>query len=102
LELPARKAAQMQPGFKELIEVKGERCRPPAPKRRSVIICSKTFATLETLTSAHAARDWSLRQLGDERAVARHFIAASTTGEAISKFGIDAVNMSDFWGWSND
>jgi glucose-6-phosphate isomerase len=63
------------------------------------IICSKTFTTLETLTNAHTARAWSLRTLGDERAVSRHFVAVSTNAEGVSKFGIDTENMFGFWDW---
>ncbi|MBK7059425.1 MAG: glucose-6-phosphate isomerase [Rubrivivax sp.] len=63
------------------------------------IVCSKTFTTQETLTNAHAARAWSLQQLGDERAVARHFVAVSTHAEAVTQFGIAAENMFGFWDW---
>jgi glucose-6-phosphate isomerase len=63
------------------------------------IVCSKTFTTLETLTNAHAARDWCVARLGDERAVARHFVAVSTNTEGVQKFGIDAANMFGFWDW---
>jgi len=63
------------------------------------IICSKTFTTLETLTNAHAARAWSVAALGDESAVARHFVAVSTNAEGVAKFGIDTANMFGFWDW---
>ncbi|WP_158881162.1 glucose-6-phosphate isomerase [Rhodanobacter sp. L36] len=63
------------------------------------IICSKTFTTLETLTNAHAARAWSVKALGDESAVAKHFVAVSTNDEGVSKFGIDTANMFGFWDW---
>jgi glucose-6-phosphate isomerase len=64
------------------------------------IVCSKTFTTLETLTNAHAARDWCLQQLGgDERAVAKHFVAVSTNATEVEKFGIDTANMFGFWDW---
>ncbi|HET7611106.1 MAG TPA: glucose-6-phosphate isomerase [Rhodanobacteraceae bacterium] len=64
------------------------------------IVCSKTFTTLETLTNAHAARDWCLEALGgDEAAVARHFVAVSTNAEEVAKFGIDTDNMFGFWDW---
>jgi glucose-6-phosphate isomerase len=63
------------------------------------IICSKTFTTLETITNAHAARAWSLRALGDEAAVAKHFVAVSTNAAEVSKFGIDTANMFEFWDW---
>jgi glucose-6-phosphate isomerase len=69
------------------------------PEETLFIICSKTFTTLETLTNAHAARAWSLRKLGDEQAVARHFVAVSTNTEGVAKFGIDTANMFGFWDW---
>ncbi len=63
------------------------------------IVCSKTFTTLETLTNAHSARDWCLRALGDEAAVRRHFVAVSTNAKGVAEFGIDPVNMFEFWDW---
>src|SRR5277367_4582623 len=63
------------------------------------IISSKTFTTLETMTNAHTARDWSLKKLGDEKAVAKHFVAVSTNAAEVSKFGIDTANMFGFWDW---
>ncbi len=63
------------------------------------IISSKTFTTLETMTNAHTARDWALKQLGDEKAVAKHFVAVSTNAEGVAKFGIDTANMFGFWDW---
>jgi len=64
------------------------------------IVSSKTFTTLETMTNAHSARDWSLRGLaGDAKAVARHFVAVSTNAEKVAKFGIDTANMFEFWDW---
>jgi glucose-6-phosphate isomerase len=63
------------------------------------IIASKTFTTLETMTNAGTARQWTLRSLGDERAVARHFVAVSTNAEEVKKFGIDTANMFGFWDW---
>ena len=69
------------------------------PEETLFIICSKTFTTLETLTNAHAARAWSLRKLGDDLAVRRHFVAVSTNGEGVSQFGIDTANMFGFWDW---
>ena len=63
------------------------------------IICSKTFTTEETLTNAHAARRWCLRVLGDERAIARHFVAVSTNADAVRAFGIDTAHMFGFWDW---
>jgi glucose-6-phosphate isomerase len=63
------------------------------------IIASKTFGTLETLTNATSARDWVVGELGDERAVARHFVAVSTNAEKVAAFGIDTDNMFGFWDW---
>ena len=63
------------------------------------IISSKTFSTLETLTNARSARDWVVRQLGSEDAVARHFVAVSTNEERVTEFGIDPANMFGFWDW---
>jgi glucose-6-phosphate isomerase len=70
------------------------------PAETLFIISSKTFTTLETMTNAQTARDWSLKGLGgDEKAVARHFVAVSTNGAAVAKFGIDTANMFGFWDW---
>ena len=63
------------------------------------IISSKTFTTLETMTNARTAREWSLRTLGNDQAVARHFVAVSTNAEEVTKFGIDPTNMFGFWDW---
>jgi glucose-6-phosphate isomerase len=63
------------------------------------VVCSKTFTTLETMTNAHTARDWVLKALGDEKAVARHFVAVSTNSEKVEEFGIDSANMFGFWDW---
>jgi glucose-6-phosphate isomerase len=63
------------------------------------IISSKTFTTLETMTNAHTARDWALQSLKDTAAVAKHFVAVSTNGEQVAKFGIDPANMFEFWDW---
>ena len=64
------------------------------------LVASKTFTTLETMTNAHTARDWSLAGLGgDERAVAKHFVAISTNAKEVAKFGIDTANMFGFWDW---
>jgi len=76
-----------------------EATRDLDPAETLFIISSKTFTTLETLTNAHAAREWSLRALGDERAVARHFVAVSTNATEVEKFGIDTANMFEFWDW---
>jgi glucose-6-phosphate isomerase len=63
------------------------------------VICSKTFGTLETLTNAASARDWLIERLGDEAAVAKHFVAVSTNAEKVAAFGIDTANMFEFWDW---
>ncbi|ART21709.1 glucose-6-phosphate isomerase [Corynebacterium striatum] len=63
------------------------------------IVASKTFTTQETLTNAHAARAWLIEQLGDEAAVAKHFVAVSTNAEKVAAFGIDTENMFGFWNW---
>ncbi|MEZ5890046.1 MAG: glucose-6-phosphate isomerase [Xanthobacteraceae bacterium] len=64
------------------------------------IISSKTFTTLETMTNAHSAREWSLAGLGgDTQAVAKHFVAVSTNAEKVAEFGIDTANMFEFWDW---
>ncbi|MGQ5522992.1 glucose-6-phosphate isomerase [Chitinimonas sp. PSY-7] len=69
------------------------------PATTLVIIASKTFTTQETLTNAKAARQWLVNTLGDESAVAKHFVAVSTNAEAVSAFGIDTANMFGFWNW---
>jgi glucose-6-phosphate isomerase len=69
------------------------------PEETLFIVSSKTFTTLETMTNAHTAREWSLRALGDEQAVARHFVAVSTNAAEVEKFGIDTANMFGFWDW---
>jgi glucose-6-phosphate isomerase len=70
------------------------------PAETLFIISSKTFTTLETMTNAHTAREWSLKGLGgDEKAVAKHFVAVSTNEAEVSKFGIDTANMFEFWDW---
>ncbi|QDQ15493.1 glucose-6-phosphate isomerase [Streptomyces spectabilis] len=63
------------------------------------IIASKTFTTIETITNAKAARSWLLASLGDEAAVAKHFVALSTNAEKVADFGIDTANMFEFWDW---
>jgi glucose-6-phosphate isomerase len=63
------------------------------------VVCSKTFTTLETLTNARAARAWALQALGDEKAIAKHFVAVSTNAVDVAKFGIDTDNMFRFWDW---
>src|SRR6201986_5294758 len=70
------------------------------PAETLFIVSSKTFITLETMTNAHSARDWSLKGLGgDTKAVAKHFVAVSTNAAKVSEFGIDTENMFEFWDW---
>jgi glucose-6-phosphate isomerase len=76
-----------------------EATRDADPAETLFVIASKTFTTLETLTNAHSARDWLLGGLGDQAAVAKHFVAVSTNGEKVSEFGIDTDNMFGFWDW---
>jgi len=76
-----------------------EATRDLDPAETLFIISSKTFTTLETMTNAHTAREWSLRALGDDKAVAKHFVAVSTNAAEVAKFGIDTQNMFGFWDW---
>jgi glucose-6-phosphate isomerase len=69
------------------------------PAETLFIVSSKTFTTLETLTNARTARDWLVGGLGDESAVARHFVAVSTNAAKVAEFGIDPANMFGFWDW---
>jgi glucose-6-phosphate isomerase len=76
-----------------------EATRDLEPPETLFVVASKTFTTLETLTNAHTARAWLLRALGDDRGVARHFVAVSTNAAEVRKFGIDIDNMFPFWDW---
>src|SRR5487761_2237276 len=77
-----------------------EATRDLDPAETLFIVASKTFTTLETMTNAHTAREWSLKGLGgDRKAVARHFVAVSTNATKVSEFGIDTANMFGFWDW---
>ncbi|HTN43193.1 MAG TPA: glucose-6-phosphate isomerase [Nitrospiria bacterium] len=77
-----------------------EAIRDLDPAETLLIVSSKTFTTLETMTNARTARDWALKGLGgDEKAVARHFVAVSTNTAEVSKFGIDPASMFGFWDW---
>ncbi len=69
------------------------------PESTLFIVASKTFTTQETMTNAHTARAWLIKELGDEAAVARHFVAVSTNTAGVSQFGIDTANMFEFWDW---
>ncbi|HEY5362427.1 MAG TPA: glucose-6-phosphate isomerase [Streptosporangiaceae bacterium] len=76
-----------------------EATRDLAADETLFIISSKTFGTLETLTNATSARDWVVSELGDEAAVAKHFVAVSTNAQRVAEFGIDPANMFEFWDW---
>ena len=77
-----------------------EATRELDPAETLFIVSSKTFTTLETMTNAHTARDWLLAGLGgNEKAIAKHFVAVSTNAEGVAKFGIDTANMFGFWDW---
>ncbi len=70
------------------------------PAETLFIVSSKTFTTLETMTNAHSARNWSLAGLGgNEKSIAKHFVAVSTNAAEVTKFGIDTANMFEFWDW---
>jgi glucose-6-phosphate isomerase len=72
------------------------------PAATLVIVSSKTFTTLETLTNARTVRDWLLAGLGERAgpdAVSRHFVAVSTNAQEVAEFGIDTANMLEFWDW---
>jgi len=77
-----------------------EATRDLDPAETLFIVSSKTFTTLETMTNAQSARDWSLGGLGgDAKAVAKHFVAVSTNAGKVAEFGIDPTNMFQFWDW---
>ena len=77
-----------------------EAVRDLDPSETLFIISSKTFTTLETMTNAQTARAWSLAGLaGDEKSVAKHFVAVSTNAAEVTRFGIDTANMFEFWDW---
>src|SRR5262249_4094268 len=77
-----------------------EAVRDLDPTETLFVVSSKTFTTLETMTNAHTARAWLLSGLGgDESAIAKHFVACSTNGAEVGKFGIDTANMFGFWDW---
>ncbi|MEP7309030.1 MAG: glucose-6-phosphate isomerase [Acidobacteriota bacterium] len=90
-------------GFRFVSNVDGtdfaEATRDLDPAETLFIVSSKTFTTLETMTNARTARQWTLDALGDERAIARHFVAVSTNAEQVAAFGIDTERMFGFWDW---
>jgi glucose-6-phosphate isomerase len=90
--------------FRFVSNVDGTDCveavRDLDPAETLFVVSSKTFTTLETMTNANAARDWSTKGLGgDSRSVAKHFVAVSTNATEVAKFGIDTANMFEFWDW---
>jgi glucose-6-phosphate isomerase len=76
-----------------------EATRDIDPAETLFIISSKTFTTLETMTNAATARAWAVKGLGDEAAVAKHFVAVSTNTAGVENFGINTANMFEFWDW---
>jgi len=77
-----------------------EAVRDLDPAETLVIVSSKTFTTLETMTNAQSARAWLLDGFGgDVKAVAKHFVAVSTNAGEVATFGIDTANMFGFWDW---
>ena len=98
-----RHVADRQLTFRFVSNVDGtdfvEATRDLDPSETLFVISSKTFTTLETLTNARSAREWLLAKLGDQAAVARHFVAVSTNAAEVSAFGIDTANMFGFWDW---
>ncbi|GHE89253.1 glucose-6-phosphate isomerase [Streptomyces griseoluteus] len=76
-----------------------EALRDLDPAETLFIVASKTFTTVETITNATSARTWLLDALGDDKAVAKHFVALSTNAEKVTAFGIDVDNMFEFWDW---
>jgi glucose-6-phosphate isomerase len=77
-----------------------EAVRDLNPEETLFIVSSKTFTTIETMTNAHTARQWSLAAFGgDTKSVARHFVAVSTNAKVVKDFGIDTEQMFEFWDW---
>ncbi|HXE99037.1 MAG TPA: glucose-6-phosphate isomerase [Solirubrobacterales bacterium] len=98
-----RHYASREMGFRFVSNVDGtdfaEATRGLDPAETLFIVCSKTFTTLETMTNAITAREWVLAGLGDEAAIAKHFVAVSTNAEGVAGFGIDTNQMFGFWDW---
>jgi len=70
------------------------------PAEKLFVVCSKTFTTLETITNATTAREWLVSAFeGDQKSVAKHFVAVSTDSSKVAQFGIDPLNMFEFWDW---
>ncbi|MFH8281599.1 glucose-6-phosphate isomerase [Streptomyces antibioticus] len=77
-----------------------EAVRDLDPAETLFIVASKTFTTIETITNATSARSWLVEALGgDDKAVAKHFVALSTNAGKVADFGIDTANMFEFWDW---
>ena len=76
-----------------------EATRDLAADETLFVVSSKTFTTLETMTNAHTARAWAIAALGEETAIAKHFVAVSTNADEVARFGIDTDNMFGFWDW---
>ncbi|MAE71224.1 MAG: glucose-6-phosphate isomerase [Gemmatimonadetes bacterium] len=76
-----------------------EKSRDLDPEETLFVVSSKTFTTQETMTNAHSARSWLLRKLRSKEAIKRHFVAVSTNREGVEAFGIDPMNMFEFWDW---
>ncbi|HWD73670.1 MAG TPA: glucose-6-phosphate isomerase [Solirubrobacteraceae bacterium] len=76
-----------------------EATRDLNPEETLFVVSSKTFTTLETMTNARSAREWTLATLRDEAAIAKHFVAVSTNADKVAEFGIDTKNMFGFWEW---
>jgi glucose-6-phosphate isomerase len=76
-----------------------EATRDLDPSETLFVVSSKTFTTLETMTNAQTAREWVLGAMGDEAAIAKHFVAVSTNAREVEAFGIDTANMFGFWEW---
>lgn len=101
--LALRHYSQRDIAFRFVSNVDGtdfaEAVRDLDPASTLFIVASKTFTTLETMTNARSARTWLLATLGDDAAVAKHFVAVSTNATEVAKFGIDTANMFGFWDW---
>lgn len=76
-----------------------EKTKGLSPEETLFIVASKTFTTQETMTNALTAREWLLKAINNEKAVAKHFVALSTNQAEVEKFGIDSANMFEFWNW---
>jgi glucose-6-phosphate isomerase len=98
-----RHYARREMAFRFVSNVDGtdfaEATRDLDPEETLFVISSKTFTTLETMTNARTAREWALATLGEEAAIAKHFVAVSTNADGVAEFGIDTDNMFGFWDW---